>query len=101
MRRGRSGCNVGSPPVREIPNVPSSLSFRRRSSSTCTGTGSLDLSYSEQYPHDRLQRRITTIWVRKGLKRRRKRILGAVAETAGGEGGVNTEVFAITTELGL
>ena len=30
-----------------------------------------------------------------------KRILGAVAGTAGGEVGVNTEFLAITTELGL
>src|SRR5207237_5985140 len=79
-----------------MPNVPSSLSFRSRSSNTCTGTGSLDLSYSEQYPHDKLQRRMTTIWVRNGLYRRRKKILGAAGEAAGEEVGADTDSLAIT-----
>ena len=48
MRSSRSGCSIGSPPLKATTDVPSvaSLSMRRRI--TSVGTGGDTLSYSLQ-----------------------------------------------------
>ena len=64
----RSGCSSGSPPLMSIALVPSIASRSTRPSISCVGTGSELLSYSLQYAHDRLHRRIGTIWARIGCR---------------------------------
>src|SRR6185369_3387358 len=68
-----SGCSIGSPPVNSKLKVPSSLSLSMRALSTSVGTGSDSSSNSLQYVQDRLQRRTTTSWARKGPYRPRLR----------------------------
>src|SRR5687767_8763803 len=56
-----SGCIIGSPPEIVITDEPNSASLSILSSIVSIGTGSLVLSYSLQYVHDRLHRRIGTM----------------------------------------
>src|SRR4029453_10931631 len=51
-----------------IALVPSIASRSTRRRIRCVGTGSELLSYSLQYAHDRLHRRIGTIWARIGCR---------------------------------
>jgi hypothetical protein len=60
MIASRSGCSMGSPPLRVMIVVPSSASRSIRLSMVPSGTGSEVLSYSLQYPQSRLQRRVGT-----------------------------------------
>src|SRR6187401_1044565 len=56
-----SGCIIGSPPEIVITDDPNSASLSILSSIVSIGTGSLVLSYSLQYVHDKLHRRIGTM----------------------------------------
>jgi hypothetical protein len=56
------GCNIGSPPLMTISDVPNEASLSMRFFISASGTGSDVLSYSLQYPHARLQRRIGMMW---------------------------------------
>src|SRR5215469_178542 len=69
MRRmipSRSGCKRGSPPLIVITDVPSSDSLSIRRNISSVGTGLETSSYSLQYLHARLQRRIGMMWASKG-----------------------------------
>src|SRR5260221_4075082 len=54
----KSGCSNGSPPENVMTPVPKSAKRLRRATIFAVGTGGEKSSYSLQYVHDRLQRRI-------------------------------------------
>src|SRR4030095_2675459 len=61
MIRTTSGCSRGSPPLRVMIAVPSAAKRSIRPSISAVGTGFEKSSYSLQYAHERLQRRMGMI----------------------------------------
>ncbi len=61
MSASRSGCSMGSPPLKATTELPSSASLSIRRAISSVGTGGDTLSYSLQYPQSMLQRRIGMI----------------------------------------
>src|ERR1043165_9872800 len=63
-----SGCIIGSPPEMVTIDVPKSASLSKRLLMTARSMGFELWSYSLQYPHARLQRRIGMRWARTGCR---------------------------------
>src|SRR3954467_1950048 len=66
MSKSRSGCSVGSPPLKVMMLVPSAPSLSIRCTISEVGPGCESLSNSLQYVHARLQRRVGMIWAKIG-----------------------------------
>src|SRR5271169_5043686 len=66
MSSSSSGCSSGSPPLNVMMDVPSRARWSIRRFITSVGTGFEKSSYSLQYVHERLQRRIGMICANMG-----------------------------------
>src|ERR1044072_2658990 len=68
MTWSSSGCIIGSPPEMVTIDVPKSANLSRRLLTPSRSIGFELWSYSLQYPHARLQRRIGIRWARTGCR---------------------------------